>query len=272
MARYTKSQIFLFALIAVCTVIAWIYLGTMDHGSGAEDSMSKTGMAGHTDMTGIAFPAPFDALSIVIGHAAIPFGMFIAMWVSMCVAMMLPTAIPMIICLARVAERRSTHPVKPSLAFTAGYIVVWAATGAGAWMITISGQTVMDDVLQPDRNVLLFFATVLLFAGIYQLSPLKYACLKGCRHPASFILHHWRPGAGGAYIMGSLHGAKCVGCCIALMAVMVILGMMNLIWMAIFTLLMFIEKNSPKGVLIGKIAGYVIVACGCTSAVAGILQ
>jgi predicted metal-binding membrane protein len=191
-----------------------------------------------------------------------PLGVFVLMWGVMCVAMMLPTALPMVLCLSRVSERRNAGGVKRSVIFMIGYTVIWAATGVCAWAAGFAGQTALHGFMMTDNGFFICFAALLIAAGVYQMSPLKYACLRGCQHPASFILHNWRPGAKGAYYMGSLHGVKCVGCCIALMVVMTALGMMNLAWMALFTVLMFVEKNAARGALISRIAGWALIVCG----------
>ncbi|MDR1292327.1 MAG: DUF2182 domain-containing protein [Clostridiales Family XIII bacterium] len=265
LAKYSKSQIVLFSLIAICTALSWVYMGVMDHGAPTDTPDS---MAGHGSMdAGMAGHGGMD-------QGAPPFGMFVVMWAVMCVAMMLPTAIPMIMCLQRVSERRgdSGGLLSPPASFTAGYIVVWIVCGVAAWAVIYGGRMALGEALMSPGGPMTMLGILFAVAGVYQLSPLKYACLKGCRHPASFILHHWRPGLKGAYMMGSLHGFICVGCCIALMAVMTALGMMNLAWMAAFTLLMYVEKNVAQGMLIGKIAGWVLIAAGCTMIASVILS
>jgi predicted metal-binding membrane protein len=103
---------------------------------------------------------------------------------------------------------------------------------------------------------------VLVAAGVYQLSPLKSACLSQCRSPAQFISRHWRPGTGGAVRLGLLHGAYCVGCCWLLMALLFVGGVMNFAWIAALTLIVGIEKLAPRGDWIGRAAGLAILVWG----------
>ena len=103
---------------------------------------------------------------------------------------------------------------------------------------------------------------MLIAAGLYQLSPLKSACLRQCRSPAEFLTRHWRPGVGGAVRLGILHGAYCVGCCWMLMALLFVGGVMNFAWIAALTLIVGIEKLVPRGDLIGRAAGVALIAWG----------
>jgi len=102
-------------------------------------------------------------------------------------------------------------------------------------------------------------ATVLAAAGVYQLSPLKQACLTQCRAPAQFIVRHWRPGRAGALLLGMRHGAYCVGCCWLLMALLLVGGVMNLAWIAALTLFVLIEKLAPSGATIGRWSGVLLL-------------
>ena len=105
-------------------------------------------------------------------------------------------------------------------------------------------------------------ATILIAAGLYQLSPLKHACLAHCRAPASFLSRHWRPHASGAVRLGAMHGAFCVGCCWMLMALLFVGGVMNLVWIAALAFLVLIEKLLPPGQWIGRVAGAALILWG----------
>ncbi|HZC38990.1 MAG TPA: DUF2182 domain-containing protein, partial [Sphingomicrobium sp.] len=105
-------------------------------------------------------------------------------------------------------------------------------------------------------------SAVAVAAGLYQLSPLKSACLRQCRSPAQFLSRHWRAGAVGAVRLGTLHGAYCVGCCWLLMALLFVGGMMNFAWIAALTLIVGVEKLAPRGDLIGRAAGVALIAWG----------
>jgi len=106
----------------------------------------------------------------------------------------------------------------------------------------------------------IFSAAVLALAGLYQLSPLKSACLAHCRGPAEFLAHHWRPGRIGALMIGVRHGAYCVGCCWMLMALLFVGGVMNLVWIAALAILVLVEKLSPAGAIASRASGFVLLA------------
>jgi predicted metal-binding membrane protein len=103
---------------------------------------------------------------------------------------------------------------------------------------------------------------LLIVAGVFQWTPLKHACLKGCRSPLSFLMSEWREGASGALVMGLRHGAYCVGCCWVLMALLFVAGVMNLLWVAVIALFVMAEKILAKGELFGRIGGIAMIAAG----------
>jgi predicted metal-binding membrane protein len=105
---------------------------------------------------------------------------------------------------------------------------------------------------------------LLIAAGVFQLTPLKRACLKGCRSPLTFLMSEWRDGAAGAFLMGVRHGSYCLGCCWILMALLFVAGVMNLFWVAIIALLVMAEKILAKGEVLGHIAGIALVTAGVT--------
>ena len=97
-------------------------------------------------------------------------------------------------------------------------------------------------------------------AGVYQFSPLKRACLTQCRSPVNFLTAHWRPGVAGSFLLGMRHGIYCVGCCWLLMALLFVGGIMNLIWIAALSLIVFVEKILPGGERVGRVLGVVLIA------------
>src|SRR5437868_9219786 len=105
-------------------------------------------------------------------------------------------------------------------------------------------------------------SALLIAAGLYQLSPLKSACLRQCRSPAEFLSRNWRPAAVGAMRLGVLHAAYCLGCCWLLMALLFVGGVMNFAWIAALTLIVAVEKLAPRGDLIGRAAGVALIAWG----------
>jgi predicted metal-binding membrane protein len=105
-------------------------------------------------------------------------------------------------------------------------------------------------------------AALLIAAGLYQLSPFKESCLAHCRTPTQFLSRHYRPGAAGAWRLGLIHGAYCVGCCWLLMALLFVVGVMNLAWVAALSILVAAEKLLPAGAWIARVAGLVLLAAG----------
>jgi predicted metal-binding membrane protein len=174
-------------------------------------------------------------------------GAYIGSWTVMMAAMMLPSVAPFALLYARGA----TTAMAPGL-LAAGYLAVWAAVGIPAYLI--------DRALGMDHPTAT--AGVLIAAGIYQLTPVKNACLRRCRSPLDFIVQHWRPGLTGAFRLGVEHGAYCIGCCIALMAVLVIAGGMGLIWVAAIALVGAAEKLLPRGQLVARVGGLALIALG----------
>jgi len=170
------------------------------------------------------------------------FGWFLGVWIVMMAAMMLPSLAPTVALYSRMTRERS--PGLP-LAFTAGYLVTWAAAGAVAFAIAAVGRGILGDVLAWDRGGRWAAGVTLLIAAAYELTPLKDVCLGKCRSPVGFLLGAWRDGPGGALRMGARHGAWCVGCCWALMAALLALGVMSLAWMAFVAALIALEKTLP---------------------------
>jgi predicted metal-binding membrane protein len=176
-------------------------------------------------------------------------GFYLITWVVMMAAMMFPSVAPMIATYVGIqrGRRRKAMPA-PSGAtgcFVAGYLLTWTAAGVVAYLLIRSGTALAGNTLSWDRGGRWFAASVLAVAGIYELTPVKRACLVRCRGPLTFILTSWRDGRLGAVQMGALHGAWCVGCCWALMAALFALGVMSLAWMAFIGALIAFEKLLP---------------------------
>jgi predicted metal-binding membrane protein len=182
------------------------------------------------------------------------------MWAVMMAAMMLPATLPMVSVFGTLNRRRGE--VRRTLAFVAGYLMLWAAFSAAAtvvqWALQTSGLvSPMIVSLSPLLN-----AALLAIAGIFQFTPLKRVCLRACRSPLGFLLTDWRDGLWGAARMGMRHGLFCLGCCWALMALLFVGGAMNLLWIAALTLLVTMEKLAPKGDLLAKALGALMIAAG----------
>ncbi len=170
------------------------------------------------------------------------FGWFLGVWIVMMGAMMLPSVAPTIALYSRLAEGRVKFG---SVAFAAGYLLSWAGCGVLAYVVIGVVQGNAGRALSWDRSGRLAAGGMLLIAAIYQLTPLKDACLGKCRSPLGFLLGSWRDGWGGALLVGARNGLWCVGCCWALMASLFALGIMNVGWMAVVAALIAGEKLLP---------------------------
>jgi predicted metal-binding membrane protein len=169
-------------------------------------------------------------------------GWFLGVWVVMMAAMMFPSISPTVALYSRMTSAQSAVR---ALIFALGYLVTWAAAGALAFAVAYAGGRLVGDVLAWDRAGRWVAATTLLVAAVYELTPLKDACLGKCRSPLGLLLGFWREGAAGALRMGLRNGAWCVGCCWALMASFFALGIMSVVWMAIVAGLIALEKTLP---------------------------
>ncbi|NMM86842.1 hypothetical protein B2J88_21130 [Rhodococcus sp. SRB_17] len=183
-----------------------------------------------------------------------------AMWALMMAAMMLPSALPMVLAFTRLCERSAEQA--RALAFVAAYLLVWGAFSGAAttaqWALQALGWT---DPMAASRSAWLT-ALLLCIAGAYQFSPLKRACLSRCRTPMGFLLGEWRAGVRGAWAMGLRHGLFCVGCCGALMALLFVGGTMNLAWVAALAMAVAIEKLLPAGERLAALLGLGLGAAG----------
>jgi predicted metal-binding membrane protein len=181
------------------------------------------------------------------------------MWTAMMIGMMTPSAAPVLMVFAS-SSRARRQPAIAVVAFASGYLLVWTAFSAAAAV----GQWGLHEaaLLTPAMAVTTrgLAAAILIAAGVYQLTPLKRACLAHCRSPLGFLVGHWRDGVAGAFNMGFRHGLYCCGCCWALMSVLFAVGVMNLLWVAALTVFVFAEKFGPAGVVVARASGVAIVA------------
>lgn len=176
--------------------------------------------------------------------------LFLIGWVVMLTAMMLPSELNYIAAFGILLRGRVESPRDRQhriLSFIAGYGIAWISYGLLAYGLDFAVRAAAYDWMSWSRMGPYLAGSVLVIAGLYQFSTLKHACLTGCRSALSFFSRSWRDGNGGAVVMGIRHGAVCVGCCWALMAVMFVVGVMRFSWMALLTLFMFAEKMLPQG-------------------------
>jgi predicted metal-binding membrane protein len=196
--------------------------------------------------------------------------LFLAVWVVMMVAMMFPTAAPMILIFHQVqaGKRRRGEAFVATWVFVAAYMVVWTLSGVAAYAGAVATEAIATHATLSRATVARVGGAVLVAAGLYQLTPLKDLCLSKCRTPISFIMTAWRDGVAGALRMGLLHGAYCLGCCWLLFVILFPLGLMNIGAMAVITLVVFAEKTLPWGRPVARATAIALVGYGVVVLVA----
>jgi len=235
--------------LGAVTLASWLYIL-----AGAGMAMPGGKSAGMLDGM-MAAPATWS-----ISYAFLMF----AMWWVMMVAMMLPSAAPMILLFVTVSRKpaKQARPSVVALVFAAGYLAAWSAFSIAA--VTVQWLLASARLLSPmmESTSLALGGFLLVAAGIYQLTPLKDACLRHCRSPVYFVMNRWRPGPLGAFRMGCEHGVFCLGCCWILMGLLFYGGVMNLAWIGGLTAYVLIEKLAPMGDRIGRFTGTVLIIWG----------
>jgi predicted metal-binding membrane protein len=186
-----------------------------------------------------------------------------AMWAVMMAGMMLPSASPVLLLYGLIARRSAQATAARDIyALAAGYLMVWTAFSLGATALQrmLAALLLVSPMMETTSPAI--GATLLLIAGIYQLTPIKHACLRTCRSPLGFLMSRWRPRWSGAFGMGVEHGAYCVGCCWALMLLLFVGGVMNLVVIAALTAFVAFEKLAPFGRHAARISGVLLIAAG----------
>lgn len=186
------------------------------------------------------------------------------MWAAMMVAMMLPSALPTILIFHK-AVRNDPEVRSPSrrmFAFATGYILVWCGFSVGATLLQCGlAEAALLSPMMVSASPWLGGA-LLIVAGVYQWTPLKYACLRHCRSPLAFFVEHWQPGMPRALRLGLRHGFYCMGCCWALMLLLFVGGVMSLLWIAAISAFVLMEKLAPYGAQGGRLSGLALVLAG----------
>jgi predicted metal-binding membrane protein len=244
-SHYASNRAAVLVGLVGLTALSWVYLLYQDWAMG------------HMEIAPMAMPnldawGPWD-LAIVF-----------LMWAIMMVGMMLPSVTPMVLLYAAVSgERREQgRPKAATWIFVSGYLVAWTLFSVFAtlaqWLLHSAAH------LSPfmDSTGPVLGGAMLIAAGIYQWTPLKRACLTHCRSPLAFLLTKWRDGARGALAMGLRHGLFCTGCCWLLMAILFVVGVMNVMWLALLSVFVLMEKTLPHGDWFGRAAGLVLIGWG----------
>ena len=247
-----KPRVATAAALFITVAAAWVYLisGPMPGSMGGDNMASMAGM--HATATSLASWGPREAL------------LLFAMWAVMMVAMMLPSAAPMILLFSRISVTRSARNERntPVIFFATGYLAVWVAFSVIAALIQFTLHSLA--VLSPGMRTAspIASAVILIAAGVYQWLPVKQSCLRHCRSPLGFLTTSWKEGPRGAVTMGITHGAFCVGCCWMLMALLFVAGVMNIVWVAALSAVVLLEKIIPAGPIIARVAGVLLIAAG----------
>jgi predicted metal-binding membrane protein len=254
-AALGRARLGLLLTLAALTAGAWAITFShssnmsMPMGIAAGSDQSADAMAGMAGMDMNTTSAPSWSITGALG--------FTAVWAIMMAGMMLPAAAPMIVVFASAQARRAPGSAIPTWIFVAGYLLVWAAAGLLAYGLVQIGSAIATSLPPAEHATFapIALGITLIAAGLYQFTPLKRVCLSHCRSPFAFVAEHWRDGRGGALGMGLRHGIYCLGCCWALFAVLVAVGVMSMPWMILLTLLVFAEKVFPIGQRVAAAAG-----------------
>jgi predicted metal-binding membrane protein len=248
-----RDKLIILASLAAVVTLAWSYL-TLHAAHMNMEAASRAVMG----MTGVSWSGAHVAMTLL-------------MWAVMMVAMMLPAAAPMILLYNRVATASAGGSGRGYAAvFAAAYLGIWAlfsAAAALAQALAVSSGVVSEMSLAVGD--LRLAGALLLLAGLYQLSPLKRACLDACRSPLSFIMRLSRPGAAGALRLGLAHGLYCLGCCWALMLLLFAGGVMDLALIGAIAVLVAVEKLTPQSLRIERIVAALLLAAGAALVIAG---
>ena len=240
--------------LAGITTAAWIYVVLEAHRM-ADMSTGTTDRSMAASMHAIVGVHPWTPSE---------FGLRFLMWGVMMVAMMVPTAAPMTLVYAAVARKAAvqSNPVAPTFVFVAGYIVIWSvfSVTATAAQWELERAALLSPMMV--SNSVLLGSTLLIGAGVYELTPLKHACLRHCRAPAQFLSQNWRSGTIGAFRMGLRLGAYCLGCCWVLMGLLFVGGVMNLLWIAAISAFVLLEKLFRFGHAAGWFGGAAMILFG----------
>lgn len=256
-----KDRVVVIAGLVTVIIVAWVYIllgagtgmSTFEMTSGF--SLDQRPMTMNSSMSGMMQPAIWSPAYATL--------MFFMWWIMM-IAMMLPSAAPVILLFAAInrKQRERAAPYVPTGIFAAGYIVGWGVFSLFAvvlqWVLERVG--LFSGMMETTSTLL--GACLLTAAGIWQLTPLKHACLRHCRSPVHYLTTHWRRGAQGAFVMGLGHGIYCLGCCWFLMGLLFYGGVMNLYWIAGLAAYVLLEKTAPKGNWLANLAGIGLLVWG----------
>jgi predicted metal-binding membrane protein len=217
----------------------------------------------HMDTASVAMMPSMTAWSVI------DLSLVLAMWTVMMAAMMLPSSVPMVLSFASLTRQRRVQrlPYAKTSVFVLGYLTVWAGFSLMATLAQwglLEGRLVTPMMVSATPKLA---SACLIIAGVYQLTPLKRRCLAKCASPLGFLLNEWRDGPFGAWTMGWRHGAYCVGCCGVLMALLFVFGVMNVLWVAVLSAYVLLEKLLPRVRWLPFLAGAALLVWGLAVAI-----
>jgi len=245
-----RDRLIVFAALAATTLLAW---GYMVH------EARRMNLTGACCCAGMSMSGP----DVNPWSTATLLPLFL-MWAEMMVAMMLPSATPMILSFAKV-QRNRREQERPYIAtgvFALGYLTVWTAFSALAAVMqwVLQSRALLSPMMIGTSPLL--GGALLIAAGIFQWTPLKNRCLANCCSPLNFLMTGWREGRGAVFALGLKHGLQCLGCCWFLMLLLFVAGVMNIWWIAAITLYVAVEKLAPGGRSVARITAAVLVVAG----------
>lgn len=249
----SRDRVIVAVSLALCvTLSAWYVL------NGAGTGMSAVAMSVETGPAGALIAGTPDMIGPHVWSLRYAFGIFVMWWLMM-VAMMVPSAAPTVLLYGAINRERGAWA---SLQFLAGYLVIWAGFSFAATLVQgILTAAGMMSAMYMNLAATYMASAILIGAGLYQLSPVKTACLKHCRNPVEALTRHRRTGRVAAFRMGTVHGRYCLGCCWAMMALLLVGGIMNIWWIAGIALYVAVEKLAPGGKRLAQgTAGVLIIA------------
>jgi predicted metal-binding membrane protein len=249
-ARLPRRDFFaIFGSLAAIVTIAWWYLYSLSSAMPGDMAMTEMGMEQ-------AMVTPSWGLNYSL--------LMFLMWSVMMVGMMLPSVLPTVMIYSMVAKKaaKDGKTVATTGYFVSGYILIWIGFSLLATIsqYALEKLDMLSAMMVSNNNIL--GGALLLIAGAWQFTPLKDQCLEQCRSPVEFIYQNWQKGNAGAMQMGIRHGLFCLGCCWALMLLLFVGGVMNLLWIAILTIFVLLEKILPFGSESGKVIGVLMLIVG----------
>jgi len=242
-AAFARPKVLAIACVIALATLGWLYLALLITGMGTPDLIPRAIQALCSPTFGLSLLGMPDGTSGLIWGVS-GFALVALMWSAMALAMMLPSAAPMILTYAEIADTaaRKGEAIVTPFALAAGYTVIWLGFALAATLaqFAFTRAALIDAGMASTSG--LFSGAIFIAAGAYQFSVLKDACLRQCQHPFPFFFTHWATTAGGVFRLGLRQGLYCLGCCWAMMMVMFAVGVMNVAWMAALGAVMTIEK------------------------------